>query len=179
MALHPCPQCARHVRHTAPNCPFCEAALAPMSGEVTQIYSISRAAIMAGMVTLAACDQQASSTQSTQLPTTTTPAVSVDAASSAQLLPTQVNPLNNQPSLFPQPGLDPTAVPGTTPSPFLNGTQIAPPSGPQDIGAQARRYGGPPRPMTPTAPTTPPNGPNDPGAAVSRYGAPSPIDELA
>jgi hypothetical protein len=149
-----------------------------MSGELPQIYAVSRAAIMAGMVTLAACDQTHSAGSSAQTPTSTPTAQPT--APATQVLPTQViNPGNNA-QLLPQPGQDPMAQ--TTPtSPFLNGTQIAPPSGPPDIGSQARRYGGPPRPLNSLGPLVP--APADPAAttptaAASRYGSPpSPIDD--
>lgn len=200
MALHPCPHCARHVRHTAQSCPFCEGTLPAMQGEQTPLMMVSRAAIMAGMVSLSACD-----TPAPQVQPNTPPVVQTQPAThTTQTLPTTVQPTLQ---LLPQPGQqDPNVVPGTVPGvnpaliangtqiaptqidpssmafrygapppPIANGQPIQPPTGPADPGSQARRYGGPPRPMGNPVPA----GPTDPGAAASRYGAPPLVDDFA
>lgn len=178
MALHPCPDCGRHVRHSESRCPFCGAALSAMSAELAPVQRVTRAAMILGAAltasAMAACDQPApQSAPSAAPPTTVTPS---NTAQAPQVLPTTVEPAQQQPQLIPQVQVapqQPTAQQQIVGQPDL--TQVgmaaaarygAPPVGPDDHGAQVRRYGAPPR-------VDPQPGPNDPGAHARRYGAPA------
>ncbi len=175
MALHPCTQCGRHVRHQEKHCPFCSAALAEMTDDQAPVLRVSRAAMWLGAtLAISACDPP-SATQST--PTNSAP-VNNGAANAPQQLPTTVTNgqgIQRQQGLFPQPQIAPqqdtpqqqiVAQPQPTqPDPNAVPAYGAPaPVRPGDIGSMHARYG---------VPFAPPQGPNDPGSHARRYGAPA------
>lgn len=182
MALHPCTDCGRHVRHSESRCPFCGAALSTMSAEVAPVQRVSRAAMVLGAAltasAIAACDQPAANSAPTQAAPNAAPstAAPTNTAQAPQVLPTTVEPAQQQPQLIPQVQVapqQPTAqqqilgqANPSQPDPAAMIARYGAPAGPNDHGAQVRRYGAPPR-------IDPPTGPNDPGAHARRYGAPA------
>lgn len=153
MALHPCPQCARHVLHSETRCPFCGLGLGAMSAEAPMVPRVARAALVLGAaLALGACDES-----------------------------TQRNPTNNppqQPNIN-----DPNAVApvyGGPPSP--EGTPTPPQPTVADSGAAASEpvapvaiYGAPPPPSAQN--NEPPRRPPTPMS--TRYGAPPAFDQEA
>jgi hypothetical protein len=160
MALHPCPRCDRHVRHTEALCPFCQSPLQTRVDDDTPVARVSRAAMWLGAtLALGACERSTETLTTTVTPTSAPPSsTAVHSATSApQVLPTTVetNPTTRPPTgLFPQPQLAPQPV------------------DPQNELLQQPSASRPPQPVTQRPPARPPQGPNDPGSFAARYGAP-------
>ncbi|MDP3275033.1 MAG: hypothetical protein Q8Q09_07535 [Deltaproteobacteria bacterium] len=160
MALHPCSQCGRHVRHAETQCPFCGHALTVMSSHLAPVQFVTRAAMVLGAaLTVSACQEPQAPTQNTPtLPTVSTPVT--------QQMPTQISPTPQpviaQPtSPLPEPSI--AAAYGAPMPPEPTVAPPPPPVGPNHHASHAPRYGI--APMAPIAPV-------DHGSHVRRYGAP-------
>jgi hypothetical protein len=123
-----------------------------MSPETQPVQRVTRAAMWLGAtLAVGACTKEPDTLPVTVTPTNT-PSTVTNTNGPTQLLPTTVtnNGVTPQGTLFPQPQLVPqqpadphiTAVPAYgAPAPQVNVN--APPSGPNDPGSHARRYGAP------------------------------------
>jgi hypothetical protein len=146
--LVPCPGCARHVRASEAQCPFCRGDLgangATASSGAPAARRLTRAAmfVFGATLSVAACGPK------------------VDGG------PEDSQASDAQPDTAPEDPGSPQARYGAPPPP----TDAAPDptdAGPEDTGSPMARYGAPP-------PSD--SGPEDTGSPMARYGAPPPSD---
>lgn len=159
LPMIPCAVCARHVRNTEPQCPFCGSALSPEAREnlaPDTTRRLSRAAAFVFGLTVAGCSSTVGSSDG---------AVSDTAGATDTVL------ADRAASDTPVPSDRPVARDMVDIEDLGN---IAPPYGipadagpPDDDGGAAAEYGAPPMDA---------GAPDDAGGSVALYGLPPPVD---
>lgn len=165
MALLPCPSCARHVRSTEPECPFCHASIGVREVSTPDWSAYRSRAALASFVAAvagAAC-------------TPTMQQQEVHVIQQQHVVVQQPEPVVVQQQVIVQQP-DPVIV---QPQPVENNIIVVRPPHPQPV-VQPQPVVVQPDPCCTTVPAygIAPYNPQDPGAAVARYGAPPPPEEI-